>query len=214
MATEVDICNLALSRAKAGSIGSLQEVSPQADQCRILYGITRDAVLAEFAWHFAKKTRALSLKEVVPDEWLYAYDYPNDCEKINYLFPVGVVSYQYVKAQAIKYEISSVGSSKLILTNTENVGASYTKLVTDTGLFTQKFIQLVAWLLASDLAISLGGDSGQRLSEKALKMYEMKLGVAKAHDANEQNNQPEYIPKSIRARHSSSSHSDIPKEAL
>ena len=42
MASEVEICNLALSNIRAGSINSLTEGSLQAQICKLKYPILRD----------------------------------------------------------------------------------------------------------------------------------------------------------------------------
>jgi hypothetical protein len=63
MASEVDICNLALGHIRAGSIGSLNDSSQPAKLCKNLYPILRDRCLRELPWHFNRKVKALSRLE-------------------------------------------------------------------------------------------------------------------------------------------------------
>ena len=44
MASEIDICNLALGHIRAGTINSLDEGSVQAKQCKLKYPIMRDQI--------------------------------------------------------------------------------------------------------------------------------------------------------------------------
>ena len=53
--TEVDICNMALGRIRAKSVGTLTENSIQAEKCRIFYPEARDTVLSLVDWPFNKK---------------------------------------------------------------------------------------------------------------------------------------------------------------
>ena len=45
MTSVVDICNLALSNIRAGSINNIDEVSLQAQQCKLKYPFMRDRLL-------------------------------------------------------------------------------------------------------------------------------------------------------------------------
>ena len=88
MASEIEICNLALSNIRAGSINSFTEGSLQAQQCNLKYSILRNRVLKE-SWGFNHKIRALSVLTTEVFNWVYAYQYPTDCLKINRL--VGLI---------------------------------------------------------------------------------------------------------------------------
>ena len=85
MASEVEICNLALSNIRAGSINSLNEGSVQAQLCKLKYPILRDRCLREIPWQFNHKIRALAPVTTDIFNWGYAYSYPVDCLKIHRL---------------------------------------------------------------------------------------------------------------------------------
>lgn len=208
--TEVDICNLGLGRVRAKHIGSLSESSPEADMCRTLYPSRRDALLASYAWRFARTTRALALKDETPDEWAYAYNYPSDCLRIHYLFPQGAgsgltttygIATQQSVTEPVPYEVGgSDDSSRRIWTNLDDAYASYTKRVTTVSLFDPLFTESLAWFLAIDLSIPLGGDSAKKYRDDAENGFEKSVAAAYAHSGNEaQAGQPR-LPRSIRAR--------------
>lgn len=210
MATAVDICNLALSRAKADTIGSFDEGSAESIQCNILYELTRDHLLTAFAWPFAKTTRALSLQSNTPDEWQYAYDYPNDCLRVHYILPpnssTGVVSgsgiaVPNIEVDPVPYEIATGNNgSRQIWTNLEDAYIAYTKKVTDTRLFDPLFVQALAWNLTAELAIPLGGDSGKYYRDTAMRMFNETIGQAAAYAANENEQGRQRLPRSITVR--------------
>lgn len=207
MATEVDICNLALSRIRASEIGSFQENSAEAIQCRILYPMIRDQVLTSYAWHFAKVTRALSLTASESPEWSYVYDHPNDCLRIHYVFDekayrgqVNIRSRKRIAEYRIPYEVGSgVNGSRVIMCNMEGVSISYTKSITDARLFDPLFINLLAWQLASELAIPLGGDSGKNYRDAALNAVASAASQAMSLTANENEDGGQYVPESMQA---------------
>ena len=85
----VQICNLALSRIRADTIGSLTEQSPAAEKSALFYPQARDVILTAFDWAFCRGQRVLSLNAFEPLGWEYAFDYPNDCLSLRYLLPHG-----------------------------------------------------------------------------------------------------------------------------
>ena len=59
MATQVNICNLALRRMGAQEITTIDDGSKNADHCSAFWDYVLDEVLDDYAWNFAKKTRSL-----------------------------------------------------------------------------------------------------------------------------------------------------------
>ena len=60
MATQVDICNLALRRLGAQEITAIDDGSKNADHCNAFWTYVIDEVLDDYSWNFAEKTRSLS----------------------------------------------------------------------------------------------------------------------------------------------------------
>lgn len=83
MATEVDICNVALARL--GDEATLTSIDPpegsaQADHCARFYPICKDKILREYPWSFAvkRKTPAELLTEPLGGDE-HAFMLPTDC---------------------------------------------------------------------------------------------------------------------------------------
>jgi len=108
MASEVDICNQALQAiGTRTSMTSLDEDSPEARQCQLVYSSCRDQLLRAAHWDFAKKTDIAGLLKSAPDTpefqgevsqggwshkypppgWLYEYAMPADCLFIRHVVP-------------------------------------------------------------------------------------------------------------------------------
>lgn len=82
MASEIDICNLALANlGDAATVASINppEGSAQAEHCARFYPIARDSLLEMHDWAFAMKRVALPLLATNPTlQWSYAYGAPSD----------------------------------------------------------------------------------------------------------------------------------------
>lgn len=208
--TEVSICNIALGRVRASTISDLDEESPSAVQCRALYANRRDALLAGYAWRFARATRVLALKDEDPDEWQYSYGYPNDCLRVHYILPPDArhafvtgsgISTPRIDWDPIPYEVAAGDDgARRIWTDHAEASIAYTKRVTDVALFDPLFEEALHWFLAIDLAIPLGGDSGKKYRDDAKDGFKEALDAARAHAGNEAQTGPGRLPRSIRAR--------------
>lgn len=86
MTTATQIANLAL--AHCGLSKPIQDLntdhSVEAQMCLTWYDTARRSVLRKIPWSFATKqvVPALVASQPTP-EWLYAYQYPNDCVSLN-----------------------------------------------------------------------------------------------------------------------------------
>jgi len=208
MASEVELCNLALSNIRAGSINSLDESSVQAQQCKLKYPFLRDRLLAEIPWSFNHKINTLALLTTDIFNWAYAYQYPSDCLKINRLVgeyeeianaDADVIS-RLLDSQLlpikdlrtqITYEIFNFSNNKTIGTNEANLRIDYSAKITDPNLFSSDFIIAFSHLLSSELAVPLiGVKEGRQLRIDSLQIYKSYLDSAIANDMNEQYDRP------------------------
>lgn len=198
MASEVQICNLALSHVGAFRIQSLDDATKEAQECNTLYDPTRDAVLRDHKWGFATKRLVLALLPDTYSGWTYAYQYPSDCLAAREIYnplnssnqgccndPNCNNSCQSV-SKKIDFEIITNDNkdARIVLTNQEDAELIYTAKVTDPNLFDAQFIQALSRLLASDLAVPLRADS--HMESQQFKKYLYILGLAQATDSNEQ----------------------------
>lgn len=209
MASEIEICNLALSNIRAGSINSFNEGSVQAQQCKLKYGILRDRCLREIAWQFNNTIRPLASLSVDIFNWAYTYSYPVDCLKIHRLvgayeaIPQGssdvvsrlrdpsILSLRDAKKQ-IPYEVFNVDDVRVIGADESNLRANFARKVTDPNLFSDDFIMALSHLMASELAVPIvGAELGRALRSDSLTMYKEYLASAIATDMNDTYHTPE-----------------------
>ncbi len=172
MASDVDICNLAL--AQLGDAAAVQSINPpdqsaQAAHCSRFYPIARDALLEMHTWGFATLRVALAQVANPFPQWQYAYAAPSDA--INYLeildpsalddYSVGVQmagTVPYTPASGVgiytpqPFQVESINGQEVILTNQTNAVLRYTHSVSDTAEFSPLFVEGLATLLASHLA--------------------------------------------------------------
>ncbi len=204
MASVVEICNLALSNIRAGSINNLNEGSLQAQLCKLHYPIARDQVLREIPWQFAHKLAPLAALTDADKifNWEYAFQYPSDCLKLNRLVinyesradnNGAFTRYQYrddyleslhpnLNAQ-VPYRIYG----KVIASNDPELRADYVARIEDPNQYDAQFISALSNLLASKIAIGIvGGNDGRQYKADALQIYQLEIATAAAANANEQ----------------------------
>lgn len=204
MTSEVEVCNLALSNIRAGSINSFTEGSLQAQQCKLKYPILRNRCLTEITWQFNHKLRALASVTTEIFNWAYAYQYPVDCLKILRLvgsfeeLPAGssdVVSRRLdsrvldlkQQRQQIPYEVFNFEDNKIIGSDQPELRIDFAAKVEDPNLFSEDFIMALSHLLASELAIPIvGAELGRALRKDSLQLYKSYLASAISTDQNDQ----------------------------
>ena len=204
MATEVDICNLAL--ANLGDDATIATLSPpegsaQAEKAARFYPIARDNLLEMHTWNFAAKRGNLALTTNTLDQWDYAYIAPSDM-----MNPVAIISPSaqndyatrmsagdtpgnltanfaptIVAGQYTPQQFAIEGS--FIYTNQENAMLRYQSYVTDPTLFSPLFVTTLSWHLASMLAGPIiKGDQGMAEAKRSTQMMQGYLTQAKQSD--------------------------------
>lgn len=180
MASEVQICNLALSHLGSYTISALTEATQEARQCNLLYDPVRDAVLRDFPWNFAERRGYLAeLSGVTPVGYDYAYAYPTDCIKARHIYNA------VAGAKPIDF-IVNAGSglaSKMILTDEADAILIYTAKITDPNMFDASFVNAMAYKLASDLALPLTKKAS--LQNIMLQIYARYMSMAYTTNATE-----------------------------
>jgi len=202
MASVIDICNLALSNIRAGSINSLTEASLQAQVCNLKYPFMRDRCLREAVWNFNKGIQALALVNVDIFNWAYAYSYPVNCLEIHRIIPdyEGVTGDASVISRLIdtqilpitnlrrqvSYEVFNFDDAKVIGCNETELYIGFAKKIEDPNLFSDDFILALSHLLASEIAISLVGvEKGRELRSDSVQLYDKYISAAAAADMND-----------------------------
>ena len=92
----IAICNRALSQiAETNGIASISppDGTNEATQCALWYDTMRQRILRSAPWGFARTQLTLTqVGDLYPDNtspypFLFAYSYPEDCQKLRYLLP-------------------------------------------------------------------------------------------------------------------------------
>ncbi len=198
MASDVDICNLALLRlGTRSSIASLSEGSTEANACAMAYPIIRDDVLCQHPWGFATRRNALAELGKAPLPWWHRYAYPTDCLKARTILRAPG------DRMLVRFEVSgdqdeSGNPMRVILTNRGGAVLIYTAAITTAALFDAPFIEALAWMMAAELAIALTGDKG--IAQACAQTGAAALANAKARDANESPEIHEHLPDWVAAR--------------
>lgn len=199
MASQIDICNIALSHlGDSANITDLNEGSAQADHCRVFYPNARDVALEMGIWDFATRREVLALvADAPPSSWAYAYSLPAAC-----LRALAVLDVNFDERNSQRFIIESLDDGTRVL-YTDQVDATlrYTKKVTDTTQFTPLFVDAVGWLLASYLAGPvIKGQEGQAAGRAAYQTFIGQIANAASSNLNQQQNQQRHVPSSISAR--------------
>lgn len=184
MASDVQICNMALARIGQKSISSLTEASTAARFCAALFEYARDAVMEDYPWNFATARLALADLGDPPDDWSYRYAWPSGCLRAVEILPA-------VKGDtAPSYKVENYNDVRCILTDKADAVLIYVKQVTDPNLFSQLFIQALSYRLGAELADPLTGDLQRQ--QKCETMYQNVIRSAWASDADQ--GQPDAVP--------------------
>lgn len=206
MASEIDICNLALSHlGDTATIASLDppEGSAQAEHCARFYPIARDSLLEMHAWGFATRRAKLALLASGWPEWSYAYAQPADALNIIAVLPPnssddyssGVpdsAGGPYVP-QPFSCEINETGAS-VIYTDQADAVLRYSASVSDPTRFSPLFTMTLSWHLASMLAGPIiKGDAGGAEAKRCAGMMQAYLSKAVESDSSQRRIKPEHV---------------------
>lgn len=219
MASDVDICNLAL--AYLGDTATLSSINPpegsaQADHCHRFYPIARDSLLEMHYWNFSMRRIALAQVDNSWTEWKYAYALPNDVINVisilpsdagddysTHFVPSDTPMYLYNYSPMVAagryvpqpYTLDTApDGTQILLTNQESAVLRYTVHVTDPTMFSPLFVNTLVWHLASMLAGPLlKGETGAAEAKRCAQMMLMYLKEATESDSQQRSIKPEHI---------------------
>lgn len=214
MASEVDICNLALGnigdKANVASIDP-PEGSVQAEHCARFYPIARDALLEMHSWGFATRRVTLAALTSPSTSWDYCYAVPTGMLNALAVIPADsqddyseqygttwagipltdstLPTNQYVTRP---YVIETLDDgTDVILTDEADAVLRYTVRVTDTSKFSPLFVTTLSWHLASMLAGPvIKGDAGRAEAKRCADVMLGYLSRAVESDANQRRVKP------------------------
>ncbi len=149
MASETELCNMALGRIGSKRLNDLAEdESVVAIHCNLHYEQTRDALLQSHRWRFALGRSTLSEDTITPAfEWSHQFKLPTDCLRVIGLFDT-------------KNSYSVEGDR--LLTNDDEAELVYIKSITDPAKFLPLYTEVLVLQLAMKLVMPLSQDRALR----------------------------------------------------
>ena len=168
MASQVDICNLALTAIGHKTIANLDEQNEAARKCKVYYQQAVDATLRAYNWNCAM-ARAELAQETATPAFGYAYQYalPQECLRVLQL-----------ERLTLKFKVEG----KKLLTNEGTAKILYIKRI-GAGEMDPLLVDAVAARLAAELAYALSNN--RSLAELMMEAYEKKKAEAGCIDAQE-----------------------------
>ena len=218
MASDVEICNLALSHlGDTANVTSIDppEGSAQAEHCSRFYPVARGMLIGAHDWSWATRRISLTPLAATVSPWAYAYGKPNlmiraiavlDPEASDdYTIPAAFETEQaYLPLsyapQPFAIETLPTGE-EAILTNQESAVLRYVESVTDTAKFPPLAVMALSWLVASMLAGPIiKGEKGAAEAKRCLAVYKEVLGMAVNSDSNQRSTPVTHIVPWINRR--------------
>ena len=204
MATEIDICNLALAHlGDDATIASIKppEGSAQAEHAARFYPIARNTLLETHTWNFAAKRASLATTTNPTEQWEYAYVAPADMMTPLAIIsptaqndystrmssgdtPGGITSNYSPTIVAGHYTPQQFAvEGDYIYTNQENAILRYQSLIIDSTKFSPLFVVALSWHLAAMMAGPIiKGDQGMAEAKRCTEMMQGYLSSAKQQD--------------------------------
>jgi hypothetical protein len=176
MATEVSICNLALSWLAGNLIISLNDETVEAQLCNANYISSRDAVLEDRAWTFATQRYRWTPLSESP---VYGYGYA-------FMIEPEVIRVLEVRDNDDPYNPNGANSldwrreSNAILANASVIYVKALRRVVDTSKYPPSFVMALAARLAADICIPL--TESRQMQQDMWNLYMKKLDDAMATD--------------------------------
>lgn len=221
MASDVDICNTALSHL--GARTQVAAISPpdgsvEAGYCARFYPIARRELIESHSWSFAKTRVALAEVANDSDIWTYAYALPSNC-----ITPLRVLQLKYLTLADLPYPptlyltdyeitrydqlFSERGSAHfdvengVLRTNEPEAVLLFKRDVTDTSKFSPTFVSALGMQLASYLAGPIiKGMDGAKVGAQWREAAERMAARAAARDANGGSENNDHVPAHMAAR--------------
>jgi len=168
MASQVDICNIALSNLGDQLITSMTEANSRARACNLRFDDTRDAVLRTHPWNCATSRATLAVSGT--PNWGYSNSFalPTECLRV-------------LEVDDPDQEWKIEGRN--IVSDGSSIKIRYIAQVTDTTLFDATLIQAIALRLGYEIAETLTGNLD--LKREMWQKFQFALSEARSNDAME-----------------------------
>ena len=169
MASETDICNIALSNLGERPITARNDQNHRARACDNRFDDVRDLVLRSHVWNCALKREQLTSSATAP-VWGYDVAYPKPAKML-----------RLISVKENEYPFKIEGEN--IVTNSTSLNILYIEQVTDTAKYDALLIQAIALRLATEIAQDITGKT--QLKEALMRKYREVMSEARSADAAE-----------------------------
>lgn len=172
-ASNVSICNTALTALSSSRIVALTEDSENARKCNAIFETVRDDLLEQHNWNFAKRQKALGLLTTSPIlDWDFSFQLPTDC----------------IRVMRLQYDADFQVYGDKLYTNESEATIEYFAQITNPAEFSKGFVSALAARIARDLAYGISQSSTVQAAMEV--NYKAALANAKASDAQAGTPQP------------------------
>lgn len=170
MASETDICNIALSNLGERPIAIRTDQNQRARACDNRFNDVRDLVLRSHVWNCALRREGPMPSSATAPKWGYDYAYPIPAEML-----------RLISVKENEYPFKIEGDN--IVTNSTTLHILYIERVTDTTKYDALLIQAIALRLATEIAQDITGKT--QLKEALMRKYREVMSEARSADAAE-----------------------------
>ena len=163
MADQIDVYNIALNILGMKEVTGTSQVSPSVDVLNTFYQPALRELFEECPWSFATtKESLISVSDTVLEyEWKYIYAKPVKAVNIWAIYDESTVKTKYENTFELVYQPEY--NREVICTDLADALCEYAYVVTDTRLFSPKFVIALGHKLAAYAAPQLVTDAKKRL---------------------------------------------------
>lgn len=199
VATDLAICNLALTHLGQKNITSFSDASENARRCNQIYNTCRDEVLSASDWAFSTIiTTLIGLTDETVLGWLYVYAFPSNCLYVRKVFSDNSNHFDLpsfpdannllvpnTNPEKVDFKIvyQTGLDAMVIVTNFSPAYIEYTARVATGSLYSKLFIKALSYKLAAEISVILNGDGPQ--SDKMFQKYALAIGEAQRINGNQ-----------------------------
>lgn len=206
VATKLDVFNMACHAVGTrDDIATINEVTREAEVCRLWYDKVRDQVLRAAYWSSAKSYKRLALAKERDPEVAWATDDPEPGFLYAYTAPEDMLAARFDSTYA-RFTVGNYNEAAAVFSNTEDMILFYTMRQENVALWDAQLLMAVGYALAAHIAMPLHGKPAR--ARQAAEQANGLIMEARVSNANLENNQLDTIPEWIAARGYSGSIAD------
>lgn len=175
MASQVDICNQALTKVGAARITSLSDGSKQANALNAIYDVKRDVELAAHPWTFAMTRAQLPASATAPlFGWARSFQLPAQ------FLRMVEVGEDWVFYEGPTGPLFAIEGGAILTDEAAPLNVRYVQRITNAGQYPPLFVEALACRLAAEVCEPLT----QSLSKREQAWREYKEAIREARRSN------------------------------